>query len=232
MWSKHWQRGIGFKHVQRLPSIRLAWATSSGSYHCSVLLVVTVVWLSLTASHMRELRCGKNQEGQKGANLQKSKVLMIYFANNLCDGSVWDFKHNPVALWARGLKVKLPSKWKCEILNLEAWMLLFTPVEQPSATTPWNLFIQLTVSVNTSSNVCLLSCRFYPDRYPMQDLRENFCRNPNNDPGGPWCYTTDPNVRAEECGIPQCSEGKTHQQDFQNNSNIQSVFLQLISFSK
>lgn len=52
----------------------------------------------------------------------------------------------------------------------------------------------------------------------MQDLRENFCRNPNNDPGGPWCYTTDPNVRAEECGIPQCSEGKTHQQDFQNNA--------------
>ncbi|TMS03091.1 Hepatocyte growth factor [Larimichthys crocea] len=48
--------------------------------------------------------------------------------------------------------------------------------------------------------------QFYPDRYPTQDLRENFCRNPNNDPGGPWCYTTDPNVRAEECGIPQCSE--------------------------
>ncbi|XP_029019568.1 hepatocyte growth factor a isoform X2 [Betta splendens] len=47
---------------------------------------------------------------------------------------------------------------------------------------------------------------FDPDRYPTQDLRENFCRNPNNDPGGPWCYTTDPNVRAEECGIPQCAE--------------------------
>uniref|UniRef100_A0A3Q3JMG9 Hepatocyte growth factor n=1 Tax=Monopterus albus TaxID=43700 RepID=A0A3Q3JMG9_MONAL len=47
---------------------------------------------------------------------------------------------------------------------------------------------------------------FYPDRYPTQDLRENFCRNPNNDPGGPWCYTTDPNVRTEECGIPQCAE--------------------------
>lgn len=52
----------------------------------------------------------------------------------------------------------------------------------------------------------------------MQDLRENFCRNPNNDPGGPWCYTTDPNVRAEECGIPQCSEGKTHPHDLWNNS--------------
>ncbi|XP_047245164.1 hepatocyte growth factor a isoform X2 [Girardinichthys multiradiatus] len=47
---------------------------------------------------------------------------------------------------------------------------------------------------------------FNPDRYRMQDLRENFCRNPNNDPGGPWCYTTDPNVRSEECGIPQCSQ--------------------------
>nr|XP_057933860.1 hepatocyte growth factor-like [Doryrhamphus excisus] len=47
---------------------------------------------------------------------------------------------------------------------------------------------------------------FYPDRYPTQDLRENFCRNPNNDPGGPWCYTTDPNVRAEECGVAHCFE--------------------------
>uniref|UniRef100_A0A3Q4GXE5 Hepatocyte growth factor a n=1 Tax=Neolamprologus brichardi TaxID=32507 RepID=A0A3Q4GXE5_NEOBR len=43
-------------------------------------------------------------------------------------------------------------------------------------------------------------------RYREGNARErehNFCRNPNNDPGGPWCYTTDPNVRAEECGIPQ-----------------------------
>lgn len=56
--------------------------------------------------------------------------------------------------------------------------------------------------------LCVLIHRFYPDRYPGNDLRENFCRNPNNDPGGPWCYTMDPNVRAEECGIPQCSEGK------------------------
>ncbi|XP_035003919.1 hepatocyte growth factor a isoform X1 [Hippoglossus stenolepis] len=47
---------------------------------------------------------------------------------------------------------------------------------------------------------------FYPDSFPAEDLRENFCRNPKNDPGGPWCYTTDPNVRVEECGVPQCSE--------------------------
>ncbi|KAM8884118.1 hepatocyte growth factor-like isoform 1-T1 [Synchiropus picturatus] len=47
---------------------------------------------------------------------------------------------------------------------------------------------------------------FYPDHYPAQDLRDNFCRNPNNHPGGPWCYTTDPNVRSEECGVPNCAE--------------------------
>ncbi|XP_034018825.1 hepatocyte growth factor-like [Thalassophryne amazonica] len=47
---------------------------------------------------------------------------------------------------------------------------------------------------------------FDPESHPFQDLRENFCRNPNNDISGPWCYTTDPNVRSEVCGIPHCSQ--------------------------
>lgn len=32
-------------------------------------------------------------------------------------------------------------------------------------------------------------------------LEENFCRNPDRDPGGPWCYTMDPAVRFQSCGI-------------------------------
>jgi len=28
---------------------------------------------------------------------------------------------------------------------------------------------------------------------------ENFCRNPDNDPKGSWCYTTDPNKRYDYC---------------------------------
>lgn len=48
---------------------------------------------------------------------------MTYFANTLCDRSVKDFKHNPVALWAQELKVRLPSKWKCEISNLFVLLL-------------------------------------------------------------------------------------------------------------
>lgn len=39
-------------------------------------------------------------------------------------------------------------------------------------------------------------------------LEDNFCRNPDGDPGGPWCYTTDPAVRFQSCGIKSCREGK------------------------
>lgn len=32
----------------------------------------------------------------------------------------------------------------------------------------------------------------------------NYCRNPDYEPGGPWCYTMDPHTRFEACGIPMC----------------------------
>ncbi|KAM9326911.1 hepatocyte growth factor-like protein isoform 2-T2 [Gastrophryne carolinensis] len=37
-------------------------------------------------------------------------------------------------------------------------------------------------------------------------LEQNFCRNPDRDPGGPWCYTTDKNVRHQLCGVKKCEE--------------------------
>ena len=38
-------------------------------------------------------------------------------------------------------------------------------------------------------------------------LSENYCRNPGREePGGPWCYTTDAAVRWEYCDIPYCGE--------------------------
>ena len=39
---------------------------------------------------------------------------------------------------------------------------------------------------------------------PAEDLRENFCRNPDNGQKGPWCYTTDPDKRFEYC-LPKCA---------------------------
>ncbi|XP_006631118.3 hepatocyte growth factor-like protein [Lepisosteus oculatus] len=37
-------------------------------------------------------------------------------------------------------------------------------------------------------------------------LELNYCRNPDGDPSGPWCYTTDPERRYETCGIPRCED--------------------------
>ncbi|XP_051974685.1 hepatocyte growth factor-like [Xyrauchen texanus] len=47
---------------------------------------------------------------------------------------------------------------------------------------------------------------FKPARHKRFDLRQNFCRNPDNDPSGPWCFTELTETRHQECGLPQCSE--------------------------
>ncbi|XP_069625621.1 plasminogen isoform X2 [Ranitomeya imitator] len=51
---------------------------------------------------------------------------------------------------------------------------------------------------------------YTPTNYPNAGLESNFCRNPDSDPNGPWCYTTDPNQRFEFCNIPQCKEDCFH----------------------
>ena len=35
----------------------------------------------------------------------------------------------------------------------------------------------------------------------------DYCRDPVEDPLGPWCWTLEPGVRAETCGIPFCQDG-------------------------
>ena len=48
----------------------------------------------------------------------------------------------------------------------------------------------------------------YNHEFPENDVREakNYCRNVNNDPLEPWCYTTNPEVRRFYFLIPMCSE--------------------------
>ncbi|KAG7501560.1 prothrombin [Solea senegalensis] len=40
----------------------------------------------------------------------------------------------------------------------------------------------------------------------MDILKENFCRNPDNRPEGPWCFTRDATVQKELCRVPVCGE--------------------------
>lgn len=48
--------------------------------------------------------------------------------------------------------------------------------------------------------------RFLPSL--RNGLEENYCRNPDRDKRGPWCYTVDPNVRHQSCGIKKCEDGE------------------------
>ncbi|XP_074661421.1 plasminogen-like [Tubulanus polymorphus] len=43
---------------------------------------------------------------------------------------------------------------------------------------------------------------------PAKGTTSNYCRNPDNSPEGPWCYTTDPATRWEYCDVKMCSVRK------------------------
>ncbi|CAC5361940.1 unnamed protein product [Mytilus coruscus] len=63
-----------------------------------------------------------------------------------------------------------------------------------------------------AGRICQRWDRDYPqkrhqDHKPQnsQDLHSNFCRDPGPSyEYKPWCYTTDPNVRWENCHVPLC----------------------------
>uniref|UniRef100_A0A8B9QDK4 Prothrombin n=1 Tax=Apteryx owenii TaxID=8824 RepID=A0A8B9QDK4_APTOW len=63
-----------------------------------------------------------------------------------------------------------------------------------------------------------IECQMWTSKYPHipkfnttthPNLIENYCRNPDNNTAGPWCYTRDPTVQREECPIPVCGEERT-----------------------
>ncbi|XP_061480281.1 plasminogen isoform X2 [Rhineura floridana] len=47
---------------------------------------------------------------------------------------------------------------------------------------------------------------YSPTSHPNSGLEGNYCRNPDNDEKGPWCYTTDSRKRYDFCNIPECEE--------------------------
>ncbi|VDI38021.1 Hypothetical predicted protein, partial [Mytilus galloprovincialis] len=64
-----------------------------------------------------------------------------------------------------------------------------------------------TVSTTDTGRTCQYWSRRYPHShdftYKLAD-QQNYCRNPDNEPLGPWCYTTDSETRWEYCTVPFC----------------------------
>ncbi|XP_058414663.1 hepatocyte growth factor-like protein isoform X5 [Diceros bicornis minor] len=48
--------------------------------------------------------------------------------------------------------------------------------------------------------------QFTPTSVPHAQLEENFCRNPDGDSHGPWCYTTDPGTPFDYCALRRCDD--------------------------
>ena len=106
----------------------------------------------------------------------------------------------------RGTKAKTKSgktcqEWEAKYPHRPKYV--FTHCQFISYITSY-LFISLLY--NFSLCVC---CSMTPQTHPRADLESNFCRNPDSDSGGPWCYTTDLSTRWEHCDVPSCT-GNIH----------------------
>ena len=66
-----------------------------------------------------------------------------------------------------------------------------------------------TLSVTPLGNTCMKwtvqsphEHSYTPGDYPGFGLGDhNYCRNPSQESGGPWCYTTNPDQRWEYCNL-------------------------------
>ena len=58
----------------------------------------------------------------------------------------------------------------------------------------------------------------------QKHLQENYCRNPDNLSGGPWCFTMDPKKKWEYC-FPKCSPGKLIKFHIHNKADLTQKFI-------
>lgn len=88
-------------------------------------------------------------------------------------------------------------------------------------------YLFLKVSLMCDVLVLMWIYRINPKTHPEANLTENYCRNPDGDHHGPWCYTTDPKTEFDYCAIKQCGELSTFliKSWTENMTNILRVFI-------
>ncbi|KAM4770976.1 plasminogen-like [Rhinophrynus dorsalis] len=65
---------------------------------------------------------------------------------------------------------------------------------------------------------------YTPTTHPHAGLEKNYCRNPDGDEGGPWCYVANSDtVTFDFCDIPQCSSQVTKEKNVDVSSVSQTV---------
>jgi len=63
-----------------------------------------------------------------------------------------------------------------------------------------------TVSKTVSGKSCQMWNEQTPHTHDQPAVAHNYCRNPDGEPNGVWCYTSDPNTRWEYCSqIKDCA---------------------------
>ncbi len=67
-----------------------------------------------------------------------------------------------------------------------------------------------------------------PEDNPHAGLVENYCRNPDLEPDGPWCYTTSPSKRWEYCDIEMCSRGMFITPPHSSYQDVNTPYVRLI----
>ena len=51
-----------------------------------------------------------------------------------------------------------------------------------------------------------LCCWFRDENIDQYGMEENYCRNPDMDPGGPWCIVSTLDDFWEYCDVPDCGK--------------------------
>ena len=112
----------------------------------------------------------------------------------------------------------------CKIIRCSLWVLLFISKVGPKETKPEVAVVKApdckqdklglkyngTTSTTRSGEMCQPWALQFPHRHDKYkgekktSLIRNYCRNPDDEPEGPWCYTIDLGKRWEYCDIPIC----------------------------